>query len=88
MAELQGPAQSPVHTGLGAIPDEVLANILAGIPLGEHKVGMQAVSKQWERVLQMKEAHSLKTRKQDEGMPAAPNTVTSRYLGHPPSSPQ
>lgn len=81
MSELQ--KTSRATAGLSAFPDEVLAKVLAGVPLGKHKVGMQAVSKQWERVLHMKEAHSMKTRSQDEGMPAAPNTIDSMYAEFP-----
>lgn len=58
------------------LPDEVLAAVLARVPLGKPKVAMQAVSKQWQRVLQIRSAHSLETWTEDDGMPATPNMVS------------
>lgn len=58
------------------LPDEVLAKILARVPLGKSKVAMQSVAKQWQRVLHLRAAHSIDTFDEDEGMPATPNMVT------------
>lgn len=57
------------------LPDEVLAMVLARIPLGKGKVALQCVSKQWQRVLQLRSAHSIGTFGEDEGMPPAPNVA-------------
>lgn len=51
------------------LPDEVLANILAKVPFGKDKVGMQAVDTQWCRVLGQRAAHSVETFEEDAWFP-------------------
>lgn len=57
---------------MDSVPDGVLANILAKVPLGRHKVGMQCVAKQWLHTLHQRAAHSVDTWDEDERMPFNP----------------
>lgn len=51
------------------LPDDLLSAILANIPFDKHKVAMQGVDKQWQRVLQSRGAHSSATFEDDEHLP-------------------
>lgn len=66
---MAGPLHHRADPGFMSLPDGVLATILAMVPFGKAKVGMQGVARQWRRVLSMHEAHSKEELEEDQPMP-------------------
>lgn len=61
---------------IDSLPDEVLAKILAKVPLSVEKIGYQGLSRQWRRVLCSGAAHSLDTWEEDEPLICNPLVPT------------
>lgn len=55
------------------LPADVLAGILALLPLSKSKVALQGVSHLWKTVLQTQSAHSIETKVQDQCLPSSPH---------------